>query len=183
MKRLILFSILLASPLIAASVKTVPQSKYDATVQWYEDKLTAIDVLVGQLKVSVDSADAKASAAQDELKTTKSDLDQTYIHLADVEKKFDKAKSDLAEQKIKTEKYKREAHVKSTIIDFVLAVLSAALTIIVLMCGGQIIGWIVKIFPAAAPFGALIEVGLLFGTFGLSFGILKGVLAVIESKL
>ena len=110
MKTILLLALLLASPLIAAPVKKAQPDRLAATVQWYEDKLTAIDGLVGQLKVSVDSADAKAKSAQDELATTKSDLDQTYIHLADVEKKFDKIKSDLAEQKIKTAKLKLEAH-------------------------------------------------------------------------
>lgn len=80
-------------------------------------------------------------------------------------------------------KFKREAHVKSVVIDITLGVISIAITVLVGMCSGQILGWLAKMWPASAAFGALIEIGLLVGTPIIIFGFLKGLLAVVESRL
>jgi hypothetical protein len=174
-----------------------PKDKLAETVKWYESKLTAIDGLVDQLQAKSSEADKQAMNAQAELAASKSELFNANDNLAKVKKdaeeltvyaneQFARANDNekkLVAQKSQTEKYKREAHVKSTIIDITLGIIAVAVTVLVGMCSGQILGFVSKIYPPAAAFGMLIEIGLLVGTPVIVFGILKGVLAVVESKL
>jgi len=183
MKFLLLFSILLASPLVAAPVKKAQPDKLSATVDWYEAKLSAINEVVGQLKVSVDSADSKASQAQSDLVVSQADLEKAGADLKTLQEKFDHLRDQLSEQKAKTAKFKLEAHRNAVERDICLYALAIAVTALVMACAGKIIAWISTIYPPAAPFGALIEIGLAVGTFFATYGAGRGILAVIYSHL
>jgi len=109
------------------------------------------------------------------------ELQQKKVH--DQQSALDKTEKERDQFKADATKYKHQAHVKSVVIDVTLVGLSIAVTVLVMMFAGQIIAFIVKIFPAAAPFGALLEIGIAVGSFAISFGFLKGILAVVESRL
>jgi hypothetical protein len=179
----ILFSLIALSTTFAAPVKKAQPDKLAATVQWYEDKLSAINDLVGQLKVSVDSADSKAAQAQADLAVSQADLEKAGADLKTLQEKFDHLRDQLSEQKAKTAKFKLEAHRNAVERDICLYALAIAVTALVMACAGKIIAWISTIYPPAAPFGALIEIGLAVGTFFVTYGAGRGILAVIYSHL
>ena len=100
-----------------------------------------------------------------------------------LEQDLDKAISDLATAKRDAVKWKLEAHRNAVERDLCLVAFAVAVTVLVMTCAGQIIGVIVKAFPAAAPYGALIEIGLAIGAFSATYGLARGALAVVASRL
>ncbi len=56
-------------------------------------------------------------------------------------------------------------------------------TILVMSYAAGIIGWIVKMFPALAPYGLGLEIALAIFSFAALFGAARGTLAIIASKL
>jgi hypothetical protein len=117
------------------------------------------------------------------LQQQESELGTQQAKIHDQEVAMDKLAKDLKIALADVVKYKHEAHVKSVVIDVTLVGLAIAGTIVIMMCSGQIIGFIVKIWPPAAAFGLLLEIGIAVGSFAIIFGTCKGILAVIESHL
>lgn len=76
-----------------------------------------------------------------------------------------------------------EAHRNAVERDICLFALSVAVTVLVMIYSGQIIGWITSKFPALTPYGIGLWLGLAILTFLSSFGASRGVLALIASRL
>ena len=76
-----------------------------------------------------------------------------------------------------------EAHRNALERDICLFALSVAITVLVMIYSGQIIGWITSAFPALTPYGIGLWIGLAILTFLSTFGASRGVLAMIASRL
>lgn len=90
-------------------------------------------------------------------------------------------RADSAESKLA--KKTAEAHRNAVERDICLFALSVAVTVLVMIYSGQIIGWITSKFPALTPYGIGLWLGLAVLTFLSSFGASRGVLAMIASRL
>jgi F0F1-type ATP synthase assembly protein I len=76
-----------------------------------------------------------------------------------------------------------EAHRNAVERDICLFAFSVAVTVLVMIYSGQIIGWVTSKFPALTPYGIGLWLGLAVLTFLSSFGASRGVLAMIASRL
>jgi DNA replication initiation complex subunit (GINS family) len=90
-------------------------------------------------------------------------------------------RADSAESKLA--KKTAEAHRNAVERDICLFALSVAVTVLVMIYSGQIIGWITSKFPALTPYGIGLWLGLAILTFLSSFGASRGVLAMVASRL
>ena len=152
---------------VAVDEKAITQK--DANYVFLQQKNESLSLKLEAAKKLTATQETELSLQQQKAK------DQAAV-LFQAEKDRDQFKADAA-------KYKRQAHVKSVVIDVTLGIIAIAVTVLVGMCSGQILGWIARVYPPSAAFGMLIEIGLLVGTPLIVFGFLKGVLAVVESRL
>jgi hypothetical protein len=76
-----------------------------------------------------------------------------------------------------------EAHRSATERDIGVFITSVFATVLVMIYSGQIIGWITSKFPALTAYGIGLWIGLAVLTFLSSFGAIRGVLAMISSRL
>jgi len=94
---------------------------------------------------------------------------------------YQAGRADNAEQIAK--KKAAEAHRNAVERDICLFALSVAVTVLVMIYSGQIIGWITSKFPALTPYGIGLWIGLAILTFLSSFGASRGILAMIAARL
>ena len=90
-------------------------------------------------------------------------------------------RADAAEAKEKAKAL--EAHRNATERDICLFIAAVFGTVLLMTYSGYIIGWIVKIFPQAAPFGIGLEIGIAVVFFGAIYGAGRGFLALVYSRL
>lgn len=184
MKKTILVIALFSTGLIAQAATT------KQVVDFYENKLSQIDVYTVAIQESAKKADDKAKAAQDALADSKAELDQanaSLVKLAGDIKRLDdwgKAQWQRAEDNEKIAKQKTmEAHRNAVQRDIACGIFAIAGTILIMTCSGQIIGAIVKWLPSLAPYGILLEIGLTLFFLNLLFWGAEGALAVIYAHL
>lgn len=190
MKRIITIALLTIGTAFATpTAKTV--SAYD------EAKRIQLIEWVEQLRVKAGEADKKAQAAQDvliqsqaELKTAndslvklQSDIKLTEDWGKEQQSLYFAADKVAKEQTAIAKKKTTEAHRNAVQRDICVFLFSVACMVLILTCSGQIIAWIIKIYPPAAPYGLLLEIGIAVFSFGAVLGAAEGFLALIYSKL
>lgn len=172
----------------APSAKTV--SSYDETkriqlIEWVE-----------QLRVKAGEADKKAGEAQEALVQSQSELAAANSNLSslkeDIKKMEDWGKEQQAlvasandradKQQAIAEKKTKEAHRNAVQRDICVFLFSVACTVLVLIYGGHIIGFVVRTFPALTPYGVGLWIALAILSFSAVFGAAEGFLALVYSK-
>jgi F0F1-type ATP synthase assembly protein I len=186
-----LLILLVSVSLSYGAVPTSIVSQYDL------NKRTQLIEWIEQLKGKADQADALATQAQSDLATSESQRQKAVADIAELKSQIDslaKERDQLQNQVTtlqttiatltqKLEKSKAEAHRNAVERDIILYAFAFAAALVVVACYGQVLGFVTKIMPAAAPFGLLIMVGVAVATFWAAYGAARGVLAVIASKL
>ncbi|MEI7532846.1 MAG: hypothetical protein WCK57_00620 [Verrucomicrobiae bacterium] len=187
----------LALLLILATCMSAPAKTVKEVTDFYEGKLATIDMWTTQIQAKASAADKQAESAQAELAASQSELSKANDNLATLKEnikaldnyakvQWQRAEDNYAmfqnEQK-ETAKFRHEAHVKSSVIDIVLGIVAIAVTVIAAMCSGQIVAWFSRIAPFTTPYGWAVEIAILVVVPLSTFGFLKGVLAIVESRL
>lgn len=128
------------------------------------------------LTLKLDATKKVAAGQAFELSIQQQKLHDQMEVLDQAEKDRDTARAGLVKKTL-------EAHRNAVQRDICLVAFALAVTVLVMTCAGQIIAWIVRIYPPAAPYGALIEIALAIGTFAATYGAARGTIAIIASRL
>ena len=140
-----------------------------ATILFANQKIESLTARLNQSKVDSEAQLQDLLLQAGKIKSLEQDRD------------YQAGRADNAEQIAK--KKAAEAHRNAVERDICLFALSVAVTVLVMIYSGQIIGWITSKFPALTPYGIGLWIGLAILTFLSSFGASRGILAMIASRL
>lgn len=130
-----------------------------------------------------DSLTVKLDATIKLATTQQADLTLQQQLLKDQEAALDKAEKDRDAAKAVAAKKTIEAHRNATERDICLLVAAVFGTVLVMTYSSYIISFICRLWPAAAPFGIGLEIGIAILSFTALYGAGRGFLAIVASRL
>jgi hypothetical protein len=191
MKYILLFSIF-ASTCFAAM--TPQEKKLVSGLSSQNDELRAIvtdqDKQIEKFQTDALFANQKIESLESKLTQSKVDSEaqlQDLLLQANLIKALEKERDNLIDRANAAEKLAtikaEQAHRNAVERDICLFLASIAGTVLVLIYGGQIIGFICKTFPALTPYGIGLWVALAILSFGTIFAACRVTVALIASRL
>ncbi|MCK9587969.1 MAG: hypothetical protein WC069_06410 [Candidatus Shapirobacteria bacterium] len=131
----------------------------------------------------IESLESKLKEAGDNEKEQLKDLAAQQIKIHAMAKELDDAYIGWNKAKVVADKKTAEAHRNAVERDICLFLAAIAGTVLVLIYGGQIIGFICRKFPILTPYGIGLWIALAILSFGTIFATCRLTVALIASKL
>lgn len=174
-----------------ATIACAATSDYNATkrtqlitwMEWFRTKAAEAQATTKQTLKDLAVSKTELATTQTSLANLQLNIDNLTTWGNGQRDRADKAEAQVAIEKAAKLKAQAEAHKNAVERDIILLGFSLACAILAITCYGQILGFVVRIWPAMAPWGMLIMGGIAIAVFWAVYGAARGVLAVIASKL